>query len=161
MWFSTAAALLLVALPLSTGAAAAPAPSLGTSACDTSCGNISVWYPFGIGPSYCYHSPGFNLTCDRSSSPPRLLLGDRTLQVSGLYNSQVEVIYTGELNGTLGGGLSDSGPYTVSDSNSFILVGCNARATLRNGDMIMSSCASFCQNGEDSYIPSWRESRMR
>ncbi|KAE8806653.1 wall-associated receptor kinase 3-like [Hordeum vulgare] len=161
IFFSAAAALLLVLLPLSARAAAAPAPLLAKSACDTSCGNISVWYPFGIGPSYCYHSPGFNLTCDRSSNPPRLLLGDGTLQVSQLYNSQVEVVYTGELNGTLGGGLSDSGPYTVSDVNNLILVGCNARATLRNGDMIMSSCASFCQNGDDSYIPSFRESRMR
>ncbi|KAI4975111.1 hypothetical protein ZWY2020_048718 [Hordeum vulgare] len=47
--------------------------------CSTSCGNISIPYPFGIEPD-CYHD-GFNLTCDYSYRPPKLFLGDGTVEV--------------------------------------------------------------------------------
>uniref|UniRef100_A0A453LNB7 EGF-like domain-containing protein n=1 Tax=Aegilops tauschii subsp. strangulata TaxID=200361 RepID=A0A453LNB7_AEGTS len=153
--YSTAAALLLILLPLSAGAAPAPA-QIGMPGCDTSCGNLSVPYPFGMGPSRCYHSPGFNLTCDRSSNPPRLLVGDGTLQVSEQINTDFDllaVVYTDDIkidsggHGRLGGGLSDDGPYVLSRyKNQLILLGCNVRATLKNGNITMSSCSSLCPN---------------
>lgn len=31
-----------------------PAPKIGMPDCDTSCGNVSVPYPFGLGPDRCY-----------------------------------------------------------------------------------------------------------
>jgi hypothetical protein len=44
------------------------------------CGNISIPYPFGI-ETGCYHADWFNLTCDHSDLPPKLLLGDGTVEV--------------------------------------------------------------------------------
>ncbi|KAF7033873.1 hypothetical protein CFC21_044946 [Triticum aestivum] len=124
--------------------------------CDITCGSMSVPYPFGMGPARCYW-PGFNLTCDRRSNPPRLLLGDGTLQVQELsmsnWSTFVTVIRTGDIKvdgngeGKLGGGLTADGPFTIS-SNQLILVGCNIQATLKNGDVTVSSCSSVCENGD-------------
>ncbi|KAM3311195.1 hypothetical protein ACQJBY_031702 [Aegilops geniculata] len=167
--FSAAATLLLLLLPLSAGRAAASAPLIGMPGCDTSCGNTSVPYPFGMGPSYCY-MPGLNLTCDRSSNPPRLLLDNGTLQVSediDPSSAELTVVRTGDIKidsagrGRLAVSLGDDGPYTLSRSgNQLILVGCNMRATLRNGNITMSSCSSFCYDGLTPYVPSTVESSM-
>ncbi len=65
--------LALFAAVLALQQAVAGAAAAGD--CPTTCGDVAVPFPFGIGAG-CYHSPGFNLTCDRSTDPPRLLLGD-------------------------------------------------------------------------------------
>jgi len=52
--------------------------------CSTHCGNISISYPFGIEPG-CYHL-GFNLSCDHSHNPPKLFLGDGTVEVLGSWD---------------------------------------------------------------------------
>lgn len=89
------AALLLLMLQLSADAqigGASPAP--GCPIPDT-CGNVIVPYPFGIRDGCSL--PGFNLTCDQTRHPPRLLLGDDgTLEVVeiSLVNSTVRVMDT-------------------------------------------------------------------
>ncbi|CAM0885698.1 unnamed protein product [Alopecurus aequalis] len=154
---SAAVALVLV---LAMAAAAENRAPIGQTGCTTSCGNVSVPYPFGLGPPRCYW-PGFNLTCDTSGSP-RLLLGDGTLRVAeiSLLTATVHVVRTGSIidsasitsdrNVSFGGSFVDAG-YMLSNRNELVLSGCNLLATLmedqeagpdRSG--IISGCASFC-----------------
>uniref|UniRef100_A0A0E0M4K8 Protein kinase domain-containing protein n=1 Tax=Oryza punctata TaxID=4537 RepID=A0A0E0M4K8_ORYPU len=133
--------------------------------CQTTCGDVAVPFPFGIGAG-CYHSAGFNLTCDRSLDPPRLLLGDaaafQVLNVS-IVNATVRAARVGGINITYGGnasvegrgawrGLGDGGPFALSeDRNELIVVwGCDVVALLTDGgngnssNVTISGCASFC-----------------
>jgi hypothetical protein len=158
--FSVAAALVLLLPPLS-GGAAAPTPTprraISLPGCDTTCGNLSVSYPFGMGSARCYW-PGFNLTCDRRSNPPRLMLGnDGTFQVVQDIDPELTMVAVvrhgaieidGDGNGVFGGGLEHGGPYALSSSNELILTGCNVRGTLKHGDIIMGGCSSFCESGD-------------
>ncbi|KXG32614.2 hypothetical protein SORBI_3003G175100 [Sorghum bicolor] len=157
-----AAALMLV-LQLFSLASAAQSGNVGPPpTCPSSCGNLSVPYPFGIGASCSL--PGFNLTCDRTRHPPRLLVGDGALQIVeiSLANSTVRALYTaGAVNinfstsatsvdgsGTWSGGLgaaSDS-PYVVSEwRNQLVVTGCNVQGTLLGGSgNVITGCSSFC-----------------
>ena len=154
-------AAFAVVLAIAAAAAESPAPAapIGLADCDTSCGGVSVPYPFGFGPPRCYW-PGFNLTCDRSSG--QLLLGDGTLRVAeiSLRNATVRVVRSGSIidsasitsdrNVSFGGSFMNHG-YMLSNGNELVLSGCNLVATLvedlgvgpgRSG--IISGCASFC-----------------
>ena len=127
---------------------AGPPPS-----CRTSCGNVSVPYPFGIGAGCSW--PGFSLTCDRTRL---LVVGGGTLQVVeiSLANSTVRVLDTaGQVNLTFDGAVDGNGtwggaagPFVVSERrNQFVVTGCNVQATLvgdGGGGNIISGCSSFC-----------------
>ncbi|CAM0146862.1 unnamed protein product [Urochloa decumbens] len=74
-------ALLLLLLNLVEADGDAAGVPFGLPGCITSCGNVSVPYPFGTQLG-CY-LPGFDLTCNASYAPPRLYLagGDGSLEI--------------------------------------------------------------------------------
>lgn len=158
---SASASAQLVVVPDGPLPLVAPAPT-GQPNCSTACGEVQVPYPFGLGPPRCSW-PGFNLTCDDTRSPPRLLLGDGTLEVAAisLRNTTVRVVRRGDvanissgLNVTFGRSFTGYTGYTLSDRNELVLSGCNVMATLL-GDLdeysnIISGCASFCSYSNTS-----------
>ena len=120
--------------------AAPAAQTIGLPNCDTICGGVRVPYPFDINPG-CY-LPGFNLICNTSYDPPRLLIDNNgTLQVIDifLHDSTMRVIHTATfpdhtffINSVMANAedfvhfpdISD--PYILSTSNEFVITGCEA-----------------------------------
>uniref|UniRef100_A0A0D9XGT2 Wall-associated receptor kinase galacturonan-binding domain-containing protein n=1 Tax=Leersia perrieri TaxID=77586 RepID=A0A0D9XGT2_9ORYZ len=144
-------------------------PAAVLPGCPTTCGDVAVPFPFGIGAG-CYYSgsPGFNLTCDNRNTDgsPRLLLGDagvfQVLNIS-IANATVRAARVIGMNITYGAGNSSDegrgawrglgdggGPFALSeDRNELVVVwGCDVVALLTDGgsndDVTISGCASFC-----------------
>ncbi|XP_074568393.1 wall-associated receptor kinase 3-like [Curcuma longa] len=128
------------------------------SNCPTSCGNISIQYPFGIGHG-CY-LPGFNLTCRQqynSSVPARLFMGDDTLEVtsidlsSGYVYFKLPVIRMGIDQSSITAPLIDLQNYHNFNfwaTNNFLFVsGCNVNVSLvdlTNNNAIIYNCSTIC-----------------
>uniref|UniRef100_A0ACD5YBZ3 Uncharacterized protein n=1 Tax=Avena sativa TaxID=4498 RepID=A0ACD5YBZ3_AVESA len=134
------------------------------ASCPSSCGDVSVPYPFGIGQGQECYLPGFNLTCDRTSGRERLLIGGSggTLEVVtiSLADATVRVMDTAgavnitnysnppKPNGTwsgLGAG-AFQGPFVVSPTrNRLVVTGCNVQGTLLGeGTNLIAGCSAFC-----------------
>ncbi|XP_078442440.1 wall-associated receptor kinase 2-like [Wolffia australiana] len=124
--------------------------------CPDRCGDIAVPYPFGIAPN-CYR-PGFKLTCDKSSFPPKLLLASSSLQVSSIGDSllvaQVPIsrsCYDPTVTGpnVITTAIDVSGtPFTVSsERNKLNGIGCDTLALSYQGTDIYAQsrgCISLC-----------------
>ncbi|OEL23509.1 hypothetical protein BAE44_0015474 [Dichanthelium oligosanthes] len=151
-------------------ALAAAAGAIGLPGYATSCGNVTVPYPFGLGPARCSW-PGFNLTCDAShgGGAPRLLLGScgcgSTVLVAGisLRNATLRVLRTGPVyfNYTASDITVAISPYSLAATrNELTFLGCDVEATLlgvrdqdRRGyggggnastESVIASCATNC-----------------
>ncbi|CAO2173289.1 unnamed protein product [Urochloa humidicola] len=146
-------ALLLPPPPF--GRAAVTVPE---SSCTRSCGNISIFYPFGV-ETGCYHAGGFNLTCNHDD-PPKLFIGDGTVQVIDIFlsnstlrinSSSVKLVNDGgddsrTVNTTWGLGF----PYYLSEMTHNMLhaQGCNIQVDLRGGvqNTLIGSCTAMCSS---------------
>lgn len=56
-----------------------PAPG-----CLDKCGDINISYPFGVGGAHCFRDKSFQLECNGSYSPPRLIIPTYNQQLLSL-----------------------------------------------------------------------------
>ncbi|CAL5001897.1 unnamed protein product [Urochloa decumbens] len=158
--------LLLAALT----ATAAAAESTNTTSCPDSCGNMSIQYPFGIGPG-CFRN-GFEIVCDGDGGGKPVLAGATTtpMPVDRLsirtaearvmlpvgwecFNASDEVYDWSD-----GGGVrfNADGAYRISSAhNQLVVVGCNTLGYIESqrGEggggysyAYYTGCLSFCND---------------
>ncbi|VAI21184.1 unnamed protein product [Triticum turgidum subsp. durum] len=143
--------IAVTAAALATGGAAsppAPAP-MEMPGCHTICGNISVPYPFGMGPA---SAGGDILQVDHFSLRESSVLVERT---------PGDVKIDGDGNGSIFSGGPDHGTYSImlsddwgGEGNELILLGCDVRVTLKHGNATLSACSTLC--GDDQpHQPMW------
>ncbi|VAI52328.1 unnamed protein product [Triticum turgidum subsp. durum] len=118
--------------------------------CIPSCGDVDIFYPFGIGPG-CFRQ-GFDLTCNHSTKHPKLFLGSSTVQVTDMYHGgfSTPIIFTLTTTpGTYTYTMSWEAPakgITIGGDNTFYVVGCDFDVTLfeYGTQDVVGSCMSRC-----------------
>ncbi|XP_058069672.1 wall-associated receptor kinase 2-like [Magnolia sinica] len=143
LYFFSSFLLWILLLPLSTS-------QNTTQECPQKCGTVEIHYPFGIGNG-CFHS-GFEVSCNLQSQTPMPFLAKTHLQVLSVYNGGLRANSTHYMatdcanqNRTLTHvSLPEDGPFSISDDNSFMAVGCDTVAVIADNDMFASGCVSLC-----------------
>ncbi|XP_074292347.1 putative wall-associated receptor kinase-like 16 [Silene latifolia] len=132
---------------------AAALPSLAKPGCRDKCGNVTIPYPFGMGPS-CYYNEWYSITCD-NSTPTISKFGLQVLQIA---LSPTEVLVDSPFSFNCSSGNStwtstdfSGSPYTFSTDNAFAPVHCPATTLSNGGDKVVAQCGSVCDLN-DGYI---------
>jgi len=127
---------ILVIVAMAALGAAASAQEESQSHCEKSCGSVNITYPFGTGEG-CYYSPEFNVTCNRSSSDPTLLLGSSNIVISniGISTSELEIkaLVADDCYNSSGfvrrkRTRLQLGSMRISTKNRFVAIGCDTHA---------------------------------
>ncbi|KAK1416329.1 hypothetical protein QVD17_32118 [Tagetes erecta] len=122
-------------------------------ACETSCGDVPITFPFGSREG-CYYSSDFLVTCDRSSGEPVPFFGRNTtdIEISNMSTSESEVeimMFVGRDCYDASGGneptlrLSD---FRISSKNKYVAIGCDTSAYFN-----INACERgnhYCENGD-------------
>ncbi|CAL5030934.1 unnamed protein product [Urochloa decumbens] len=159
---SKAMETLVLALLALAALSPATAVERGGSNCSTSCGGVTIPYPFGIG-SEC-SLPGFNLTCvTRADNSSYLLLGNLSITVPGssFDSPPIPMFDVSNFPSTFGANIAyfvkvrdqfsihwtaPGKPFAIAAGSSLAVVGCGVKASLFMGesDGEVGSCSVVC-----------------
>lgn len=125
--------------------------------CPTSCGDVNITYPFGIGTG-CFR-PGFELICNTTTKPPKLFFGNTTEilgQDADVRYVMASVVFniatTPGLLGTYNRSWQAPGrvlsTYNDLGDTSLVIVGCGIDVYLFDDDTntVQGYCRSECTN---------------
>lgn len=158
--------LLSLAVALPSNVATSPKPG-----CESTCGNLQVPYPFGIGiGSNCSMSSDFDIYCNTTDNPPRAYLtraaspfevvkiSETNIYVKNWRQQQIVACYASREYFSLEIDYFANSPYTLSDANQLTVFGCDDLAIGQHlsSDSNYSaygagtSCAPYCESREVS-----------
>lgn len=149
IWLATAAAIKMQA------ASGAP-PSAGELAhCPKTCGDVNISYPYGIGDRCFRLGGGFELTCDDTTNPPKLFLGNTTTEIldqdpSGYVNVSVifNIATTTGVFGTYNRSWEAPGRslFIRPGFTKLLIVGCGVEVNVfhANSNGTLGHCSSIC-----------------
>ncbi|PRQ20973.1 putative EGF-like calcium-binding, wall-associated receptor kinase, galacturonan-binding protein [Rosa chinensis] len=147
---------MIFMLLLSICRASTAAPKMAKPSCPTECGNVTIPYPFGIGPNpSCYYDEWFQIDCNESTQL-KPFLRRINLEVLSIFtegrlqvNSPVTFFCEGNNSRNQVADLRDS-PFVYSQSdNIFTAVSCDYFALLSSAYSIVGGCTSFCGTGSE------------
>lgn len=122
--------------------------------CPTSCGDVDITYPFGIGTG-CFR-PGFELTCITTTKPPKLFFGNTT-EILGqdadvryvLASVVFNIATTPGLLGTYSRSWQAPGRVlSLYEYTPLVIIGCGIDVYLFDSDtnIVQGYCRSECTN---------------
>ncbi|KAK1437482.1 hypothetical protein QVD17_03273 [Tagetes erecta] len=142
---------------IATAAATTNTNNIAKPGCQTKCGNVTISYPFGIGPN-CSINPWFDITCNTSFSPPKPFYGSRELynvtnstfrmgntvasRCYDQYGNITENIFAYTKMG-------NESPFTFSPLNKFTLISCSDLTIFSDPDQFTTGCLSLCSSPDD------------
>ncbi|KAK2972073.1 hypothetical protein RJ640_010236 [Escallonia rubra] len=162
LWFCLCGLALTLATAADNTTTITKATTIAKPGCQTRCGNLTVPYPFGIGPgSNCSIGEGFDITCNTSFYPPKPFIGKGNIEIYDISDTQVRVhnvMAKKCYNQT--GGLVDyntastdlnTSPYSFSEVNTFTVIGCDDLALISGSEQrnFSCGCASVCSKARD------------
>nr|GFC28076.1 wall-associated receptor kinase 2-like [Tanacetum cinerariifolium]GFC28082.1 wall-associated receptor kinase 2-like [Tanacetum cinerariifolium] len=157
---------ILLTIPLTLASVALfETENVAKSGCQTTCGNLTVAYPFGIGVgSGCSIDESFDLTCNSTYDPPRLFIKSGNLQIFKISDFEMWVSnFIAYRCYNKSGGVTrdyyawanlETTPFTFSQRNKFTVTGCDDFAVITgtNGGDFFSGCLGLCSRAKD--VPS-------
>ncbi|VVA27806.1 Hypothetical predicted protein [Prunus dulcis] len=126
--------------------------------CKTHCGDVTIPYPFGIGPSSnCYLYDWFEIECDYTTIPPRPFLRLAKLELLNIsidgtlwVNNPVTFFYGGKGIRKVAPNLTGS-PFVYSERyNRLTAVSCGFFLVVRSDENVVGGCMSTCDKNYHS-----------
>jgi hypothetical protein len=139
--------------------------------CNSTCGTVSIPFPFGMNEPHCYAHKWFEIECkvDNISRGPTPYLKSLKLEVNNFYSGMVEImnpIYRSNCQKNKSSNKSNKTVINLRDSpfvysqneNTFLAVGCNKLAFLQSKGTTVGGCVSICDEKINSFSNFYSES---
>ncbi|OEL35506.1 hypothetical protein BAE44_0003475 [Dichanthelium oligosanthes] len=156
MWWFKLACIALAAANAVLGASAAPPSAVDLAHCPKSCGGVNISYPYGIGRG-CFR-PGFEVTCNHNTRPPKLFLTNTTTEIVQQYPwgvAKASIVFNIATRPGVFGNYSRSWEapgksFPIDRSNIVVIVGCGVEAflfdTTSGPRNLLGNCATMCDD---------------
>ncbi|GLJ24129.1 hypothetical protein SUGI_0460290 [Cryptomeria japonica] len=114
------------------------------------CGSVNVSYPFWINNSQCGY-PGFQIICKKDNSTGMMAPLFEAFLGYLIINSTSLKVQSCKLNSSASSFFQphNGGPFTISMSNKFVVIGCNTFGTYTYGNLGNGKCTSLCREQSD------------
>ncbi|KAG9148681.1 hypothetical protein Leryth_013376 [Lithospermum erythrorhizon] len=136
---------------------------IAKSGCQSQCGNVSIWYPFGIGSADCFYNHWFEILC-RQDRPYLSLNQDGVEAYEVLATSNVKfsqgvitirsntsnIRFCKDTSDLVGMAANLTGsPFVYDGYNKLMLLGCGTAVLSDGNDSIVGGCTSSCNGARD------------